>query len=173
MMANIHDPALTLSGTGSLCAIGQTSVLIPAGAPSLPKTVPLLVPGSPASIPTRPAKATVVSPARLRRETDGSCAERFIRTLKENLLWIRTFATVDELRLPLPTFRHIYDTTWLIQRLNYQTPAQVRQPQSKLGLTVPPGVRSVAMTAADSLCGVLLYGSVSTVINPISLEILA
>ena len=51
----------------------------------------------------------------------------FIRTLKENLLWIRTFDTVEELRLALLAFRDIYNTTWLIQRLDYRTPAQVRQ----------------------------------------------
>ena len=33
-----------------------------------------------------------------RPEADG-CAERFIRTLKENLLWVCHFATVEELRL--------------------------------------------------------------------------
>jgi putative transposase len=69
------------------------------------------------------------SPAFVRAPEGNGCAERFIRTLKENLLWIRTFATVEELRLALLAFRDIYNTTWLIQRLNYQTPAQVRQHQ--------------------------------------------
>jgi putative transposase len=36
-------------------------------------------------------------------------AERFIRTLKENLLWIRTFRTVEELRLALIDFRQTYN----------------------------------------------------------------
>ena len=36
------------------------------------------------------------------REPQGNgCAERFIRQLKENLLWIRRFATIEELRLVL------------------------------------------------------------------------
>jgi putative transposase len=60
---------------------------------------------------------------------DNGCAERFIRTLKENLLWVRTFDTVEQLRLALLDFREIYNTTWLIQRLGYQTPAQARQDQ--------------------------------------------
>ena len=41
--------------------------------------------------------------------TEGNgCAERFIRTLKENLLWVRTFDTVEELRQALPAFREVY-----------------------------------------------------------------
>ena len=55
--------------------------------------------------------------------------ERFIRTLKENLLWIRTFDTVEDLRLALLAFRDTYNTTWLVQRLGYRAPAQVRQDQ--------------------------------------------
>jgi transposase InsO family protein len=69
------------------------------------------------------------SPAYVRAPEGNGCAERFIRTLKENLLWIRTFDTVEQLRLALLDFRKIYNTTWLIQRLGYRTPAQARQDQ--------------------------------------------
>jgi putative transposase len=69
------------------------------------------------------------SPAFVRAPEGNGCAERFIRTLKENLLWIRTFNTVEELRLALLAFRDIYNTTWLIQRLDYRPPAEVRQQQ--------------------------------------------
>jgi putative transposase len=51
-----------------------------------------------------------------------------IRTLKKNLLWIRTFDTVEELRFALLALRDIYDTTWFIQRLNSELP-QIRQQQ--------------------------------------------
>ena len=34
------------------------------------------------------------SPAFVRAPEGNGCAERFIRTLKENLLWVRTFDTV-------------------------------------------------------------------------------
>lgn len=67
------------------------------------------------------------SPAFVRAPEGNGCAERFIRTLKENLLWIRTFDTVEELRLALLAFRDVYNTTWLIQPLGYRTPVQVRQ----------------------------------------------
>ena len=69
------------------------------------------------------------SPAFIRAPEGNGCAERFIRTLKENLLWIQTFDTVEQLRLALLEFRETYNTTWLIQRLGYKTPAQARQHQ--------------------------------------------
>jgi transposase InsO family protein len=69
------------------------------------------------------------SPAFVRAPEGNGCAERFIRTLKENLLWIETFDTVEQLRLALLEFREIYNTKWLIQRLGYRTPAQARQDQ--------------------------------------------
>jgi transposase InsO family protein len=69
------------------------------------------------------------SPAFVRAPEGNGCAERFIRTLKENLLWIRTFDTVEQLRLALLEFRETYNTTWLIQRLGYRTPAQATQDQ--------------------------------------------
>ena len=37
------------------------------------------------------------SPAFVRAPEGNGCAERFIRTLQENLLWVRTFETVEEL----------------------------------------------------------------------------
>ncbi len=69
------------------------------------------------------------SPAFIRAPEGNGCAERFIRTLKENLLWIRTFDTVEDLRLALLAFRDTYNTTWLVQRLGYRSPDQVRQDQ--------------------------------------------
>ena len=66
-------------------------------------------------------------PAFVRAPEGNGCAERFIRTLKENLLWIRTFETVEQLRLALLAFREAYNATWLIQRLGYRTPDQVRK----------------------------------------------
>ena len=69
------------------------------------------------------------SPAFVRAPEGNDCAERFIRTLKENLLWVHTFGTVEELRLALLAFRETYNTTWLIQRLGFQTPNAVRRSQ--------------------------------------------
>jgi hypothetical protein len=41
------------------------------------------------------------SPAFVRAPEGNGVAERFIRTLNEQLLWVRTFQTVEELRLAL------------------------------------------------------------------------
>lgn len=69
------------------------------------------------------------SPAFVREPEGHGCAERFIRTLKENLLWIRPFATVEELRLALQAFKKTYNQAWIIERHGYRTPAQVRADQ--------------------------------------------
>jgi transposase InsO family protein len=69
------------------------------------------------------------SPAFVRAPEGNGCAEQFIRTLKENLLWMRTFETIEELRRALLEFREIYNTTWLIKRHGFLTPAQFRQKQ--------------------------------------------
>src|SRR3954463_12932516 len=69
------------------------------------------------------------SPAFVRAPEGNGCAERFIRTPKENLLWVRTFDTVEELRQALLVFRELYNTTWLIERHGFRTPAAVRQNQ--------------------------------------------
>ena len=69
------------------------------------------------------------SPAFVRAPEGNGCAERFIRTLKENLLWVRRFETIEELRHALLTFRESYNSTWLIARHGFQTPAAIRHKQ--------------------------------------------
>jgi transposase InsO family protein len=69
------------------------------------------------------------SPAFVRAPEGNGCAERFIRTLKENLLWLRRFETIEELRLALIEFKDRYNRTWIVERHKYRTPAQVRHDQ--------------------------------------------
>ena len=69
------------------------------------------------------------SPAFVRAPEGNGCAERFIRTLKENLLWVRCFETIEELRQALLAFRESYNSTWLIARHGFQTPAAIRHKQ--------------------------------------------
>lgn len=69
------------------------------------------------------------SPAFVRAPEGNGCAERFIRTLKENLLWVRSFDTVEDLRVALIEFRETYNTTWLIERHGFRPPAAIRQEQ--------------------------------------------
>src|SRR4051794_15058086 len=69
------------------------------------------------------------SPAFVRAPEGNGCAERFIRTLKETLLWVRSFATVEELRRALLAFRETYNATWLIERHGFRPPAAIRREQ--------------------------------------------
>ena len=63
----------------------------------------------------------------------NGCAERFLirswRTLEENLLWVRTFDTVEALRQALLVFRETYNATWLIERHGFRPPAAIRKEQ--------------------------------------------
>ena len=52
------------------------------------------------------------SPAFVREPEGNGCAERFIRTLKENLLWVRRFETIEQLRQALLAFQDSYNRTW-------------------------------------------------------------
>jgi putative transposase len=67
------------------------------------------------------------SPAFVREPEGNGCAERFIRTLKDQLLWIEHFTTVEELRQALLAFRDRYNTEWLIGRHGHRSPAAVRE----------------------------------------------
>src|SRR4029077_16761070 len=63
------------------------------------------------------------SPSFVREPQGNGVAERFIRTLKENLLWARTFDTIEELRAALVEFARHYNDTWLVARHGNRTPA--------------------------------------------------
>lgn len=67
------------------------------------------------------------SPSFVREPEGNGCAERFIRTLKENLLWVRVFATVAELAEALREFKRTYNERWLIRRHGHRPPGQVRR----------------------------------------------
>jgi transposase InsO family protein len=68
------------------------------------------------------------SPPSFVREPEGNgCAERLVRTLKEQLLWVRSFATVAELAEALGQFRRTYNERWVIRRHGHRTPSQVRR----------------------------------------------
>ncbi len=59
-------------------------------------------------------------------ETNG-CAEKFIQTLKEQILWIERFATFEELRAAVRQFATTYNEHWLLERHEYRTPIEARQ----------------------------------------------
>jgi putative transposase len=67
------------------------------------------------------------SPAFVRAPEGNGCVERAIRTLKEQLLWVRTFETVEALRLALIEWAELYNEQWLIERHGFRSPAQRRR----------------------------------------------
>jgi putative transposase len=67
------------------------------------------------------------SPAFVRQPEGNGCIERFFRTLKEQLLWVRRFRNLSELRDALVEFRHSYNEHWILERLKYRAPTQARR----------------------------------------------
>jgi transposase InsO family protein len=56
------------------------------------------------------------STAFVRQPAGNGVAERVIRTLKEQLLWVRYFPTVEALRKGLAEFADLYNASWLRER---------------------------------------------------------
>ena len=67
------------------------------------------------------------SPAFVREPEGNGCVERFFRTLKEQLLWVRHFQSIPELVRALEEIRSLYNQHWLIERLGFEPPVQARQ----------------------------------------------
>ena len=54
-------------------------------------------------------------------------AERFMRTLKEECLYLHDFQSLEEARQVIGAFIERYNRGWLLERHGYKTPAQVRE----------------------------------------------
>ena len=72
------------------------------------------------------------SPAFVRQPEGNGVAERVIKTLKEQLLWLRYFTTVEALRKGLAEFADLYNASWLRERHGHKTPNQIRAEQKPL-----------------------------------------
>jgi transposase InsO family protein len=66
------------------------------------------------------------SPACVREPQGNGVAERFIKTLKEQVLWVRRFETVEELRQALLESNERYSRQWLGERWGHRSPAAIR-----------------------------------------------
>jgi putative transposase len=73
------------------------------------------------------------SPAFVRQPEGNGCVERFMRTLKEQLLWLRSFRNVEELHEALVLFQERYNEHWLIERNEFRSPRQARQDLLAIG----------------------------------------
>jgi putative transposase len=72
----------------------------------------------------------IESPSAFVRAPEGNgCVERFIRTLEKNLLWVRHFETIEQLRQALLAFRKTYTATSLYERHGFISPADFREEQ--------------------------------------------
>jgi putative transposase len=67
------------------------------------------------------------SPAFLGEPETNGCAERWIRTLKDQCLWAELHDTIDELRQAVAGFIDRYNSSWLIQRHGHRTPREAYQ----------------------------------------------
>jgi transposase InsO family protein len=85
------------------------------------------------------------SPSFVREPEGNGCAGRFVRTLKENLLWIHGFETVAELIEALREFKRLFNEQWLVERHGFRTPNQARSDfaVASRGLDSRPRCRNV------------------------------
>ena len=67
-----------------------------------------------------------ISPSYVGEPECNGVAERFMRTLKEQCIYLHQFRTLEEARQVIAEFIAQYNTQWLIERLGYRTPAQAR-----------------------------------------------
>jgi putative transposase len=58
-------------------------------------------------------------------ETNG-VVEKFLQTLKEQVLWIERFDTLEQLRARVRAFAETFNEHWLLERHGYRSPRQAR-----------------------------------------------
>jgi transposase InsO family protein len=92
----------------------------------------------------------VSSPAFVRQPESNGVAERAIRPLKEQLLWVHHYATVEDLRQALAAFAAKYNAASLRERHGYKTPNQIRAEQKALETQPAKGVKNGGTTSAKS-----------------------
>ena len=67
-----------------------------------------------------------ISPSYVGEPECNGVAERFMRTLKEQCIYLHQFASLEEARQLIGEFIARYNAEWLIERLGHRTPAQAR-----------------------------------------------
>ena len=65
-----------------------------------------------------------ISPSYVGEPQCNGVAERFMRTLKEQCLYLSQFETLEQAQQIIGEFITRYNTQWLIERLGYRTPAR-------------------------------------------------
>jgi transposase InsO family protein len=67
-----------------------------------------------------------ISPSYVGEPECNGVAERFMRTLKEQCIYLHQFRTLEDARQVIAEFIARYNAEWLIERLGHRTPAQAR-----------------------------------------------
>ncbi len=67
------------------------------------------------------------SPAFVGEPACNGIVERFMRTLKEECIYVHRFQTLEEARWVIGAFIQRYNAEWILERHGYRTPAEVRQ----------------------------------------------
>ena len=67
-----------------------------------------------------------ISPSYVGEPECNGVIERFMRTLKEQCLYLYRFESLEQARAVIAAFIVRYNREWLIERLGYRTPAQAR-----------------------------------------------
>jgi len=84
------------------------------------------------------------SPAYVGEPPCNGCAERFVRTLKEQCIWSRPWRDVEELREAVRAFVELYNTCWLVERHGHRTPREASMAATKRGCGMMSKVRNVS-----------------------------
>jgi transposase InsO family protein len=66
------------------------------------------------------------SPAFVREPQGNGVVERFFRTLKEQLLWIYRFETIEDLRSAVTQWVNTYNSYWMVAKHGYKSPSEIR-----------------------------------------------
>jgi len=66
------------------------------------------------------------SPSFIRQPEGNGVVERFFKTLKEQLLWVRSFDSIEALREAVEAFVKTYNSCWMVAKHGYRSPSQVR-----------------------------------------------
>jgi len=67
-----------------------------------------------------------ISPSYVGEPECNGVAERFMRTLKAQCIYVHQFASLEQARQLIGEFIARYNAEWLIERLGHRTPAQAR-----------------------------------------------
>jgi putative transposase len=86
----------------------------------------------------------VISSAFVRQPEGNGVAERAIRTLKKQVLRVRHFATVEDLRQALAAFATEYNAAWLRERHASKTPNQIGAAHKALETETATGFKIAA-----------------------------